>query len=111
MSIAVIRGILLRWVLGSTQRSTRPRRVVSSRRTRFEPETVLQRPAYRVEPQLLETDPLENRPYWEEDGVRYVRVRVGSEEYRDLSARGGIDLDGDGIADLPYETSLPAYLI
>lgn len=106
LSISVIRGILLRWALGSTQRSPRPRRVVSSRRLRYEPEAVLQRPAYRVEPQ-----PLENRSFWEEDDVRYIRVRAENGEYREVSTRNGIDLDGEGIADLAYESSLPAYLI
>ncbi len=106
LSLSVIRGILLRWALGSTQRSPRPRRVVASRRMRYEPETVLERPAYRVEPQLLE-----DRPYWEEDDVRYVRVRAENGEYRETSTRTTVDLDGDGVADLAYESSLPAYLI
>ncbi|NOY28906.1 MAG: DUF2513 domain-containing protein [Planctomycetes bacterium] len=116
LSLSVIRGILLRWALGSTHRSPRPRRVVASRPARYEPETILERPAYRVESHSLEAHPLENRSYWEEDDVRYVRVRAENGEYRELSAdefsaRRGIDLDGDGVADLAYESSLPAYLI
>ncbi len=77
--------------------------MVASRPTRHEPETVLQRPAYRVEPHHLE-----DRTYWEEDDVRDVRVRA---ENSDFPTRDGIDLDGDGIADLAYESSLPAYMI
>jgi len=106
LSISVIRGILLRWALGNTHRSPRPRRVVTSRRMRHEPETALGRPGYRVEPQLLE-----NRSYWDEGDVRYVRVRAENGEYREISTHDGIDLDGDGIADVAYESSLPGYLI
>jgi hypothetical protein len=104
LSILVIRGILLRWAIGGTPRSLRPRRVVTSRHTRYEPEEVLSRPAYRVEPHRLE-----DRSYWEEEDVRYVRVRADRSDYREVST--GIDLDGDGIADLEYESALPAYLI
>jgi len=111
LAISVIRGILLRWAVGGTPRSLRPRRVVTSRRTRYEPETVLSRPGYRVEPHRLEAHRLEDRSYWEDDDVRYVRVRAEHGEYRELSNGTGIDLDGDGIADLEYESSLPAYLI
>jgi len=109
LAISVIRGILLRWAIGGAPRSLRPRRVLTSRRTRYEPETVLSRPAYRVEPHRLETHRSEDRSYWEDDEVRYVRVRADRGDYRELST--GTDLDGDGIADLEYESALPAYLI
>ncbi|MCA9231283.1 MAG: DUF2513 domain-containing protein [Planctomycetales bacterium] len=105
-SLNVIRGILLGWAMGSLQRLPRQRRVITSRRLRYEPEAFRERAAYRVEPQRLE-----DRSYWEEDDVRYIRVRADESDFRDRWTRNGIDLDGDGLADITYESSLPGYLI
>lgn len=106
LSLKVIRGILLHWALTGPKRLPRQRLVATSRPSHYEPEAVASRPAYRVEPQ-----PLEDRSYWEEDNVRYVRVRAEEGRSRERVVREGIDLDGDGIADLSYDASLPGYLI
>ncbi len=106
LSLTVIRGILMHWALGSSHRSPRPRRVVASRGSRYAPETVLDRPTHRVEPYRLE-----DRSYREDEQVRYVRVRAEESEFRDRWEVNGVDLDGDGIADVTYEAAPPTYLI
>ena len=46
-----------------------------------------------------------------DDDVRYVRVRGGFDETRNRWVNEGIDLDGDGIADLQLDTHLQSELI
>ena len=78
----------------------RVRRPYYSRRLRHEPETYRSALSYR------DFDRIEDRSYVVDDDVRYVRVRGGVDGWRN-----GIDLDGDGIADLEYEEPLASDLI
>ncbi len=96
LSLSFIKTILLRF---ATSRP-RLRRPHLSRRLRYEPESYRDSLSYR------EFDRLEDRSYMMDDDVRYVRVRGGLNGWRE-----GLDLDGDGIADVEYDTPLHSDLI
>lgn len=96
LSLALIRNILLRFSLSRY----RVRRPYASRRLRYEPENHRDTWSYR------DLDHIEDRSYVIDDDVRYVRVRGGLNGLRE-----GIDLDGDGVVDLEYDTPLQSELI
>lgn len=96
LSLTLIRTILSKLAF-SRYRVRRPH---YARRFRVEPE------AYRGTLSYRDFDRLEDRSYTVDDDVRYVRVRGGAEGWRN-----GIDLDGDGIADLEFDEPLTADLI
>jgi len=120
LSLAVIRGILLRWAVAATERAPRAYRAPHGRRLRYETDLPRERAAYRVEPYRT-TERLVERDYFEDDnlrydtprrdGVRYVNVRPEFEEQRERGYRYGVDLDGDGRVDVEIDSSLPGYLI
>ena len=140
LSLMVIRGILLRWAVTATSRSSRFQRAPLARRMRYESERPRERVAYHVEPSRT-TERLVERDTWEDDGarydsvrydsarydnvryenvrddnvrydnVRYVDVRPEVDAYRERRTRYGVDLDGDGRVDVEVESMLPGYLI
>ena len=101
LSLTLIRNILTRFALGGH----RQRRPYVSRRLRFEPEEYRGAFAYR------DLDRIEDRSYVVDDDVRYVRVRGGLDDVRDRWIREAVDLDGDGISDLEFDTPVPADVI
>jgi len=126
LSLAVIRGILLRWAVSATTRMPRFRRAPVVRRWRYESDLPRERTAYHVEPYGAEpypaADRLLERDYWQEDPARYVDVRPEVNGYRERQLRYGIEprygaglagdgLDGDGRIDVEYESALPGSLI
>ena len=96
LSLTLIRKVLLQYSIARP----RLRRPYLSRRLRYEPESYREPLTYR------DLDRIEDRSYVVEDDVRYVRVRGGANGLRD-----GIDLDGDGIADIEYDSPLQSDLI
>lgn len=96
LSLSLIRSILTRLSLSRY----RYRRPYATRRLRYEPES------YRGTLNFRDFDRLEDRSYMVDDDVRYVRVRRGMDDWRD-----GIDLDGDGIADVEFGEPLHSDLI
>ena len=96
LSLALIRTVLTKLALTRY----RVRRPYYSRRLRHEPE------AYRGTYTYRDLDRIEDRSYIVDDDVRYVRVRGGVD-----GLRNGIDLDGDGIADLEFDEPLTSDLI
>ena len=96
MSLSLIRSILVKFSLSHY----RARRPYVSRRLRYEPEFYRDSLSYR------DIDRIDDRSYAVNDDVRYVRVRGGVNGFRD-----GIDLDGDGIADIEYDAPLQSDLI
>jgi len=106
LSISAIRGILSRWAIGDAPRA---RRVYTTRPLRHAPETYRE-DTYRIEPYRY-LDRIEERAVINGDRTRYVRVEPSAEESSESWYRNGIDVDGDGIADLEYRTSLPPHVI
>lgn len=96
LSLSLVRTILIRFAWSRP----RVRRPQLSRRFRYEPD------AYRDSLSYRDLDRIEDRSYVMDDDIRYVRVRGGTSAWRE-----GIDLDGDGIADLEYDTPLQSELI
>ena len=96
LSLSLIRKVLLK--LAVTR--YRVRRPYLSRRYRYEPEN------YRGTLNYRDLDRIEDRSYVVDDDVRYVRVRGGYDSLRD-----GIDLDGDGVADLEFDPPVYSDLI
>ena len=108
VSISAIRGILLRWAIGDAPRA---RRVYTNRPPRrHAPESFRDDAAYRIEPYRY-LDRIEERAVINDDRTRYVRVEPNFEETSEPWYRNGIDLDGDGVADLEYRSSLPPHVI
>lgn len=116
LSLAVIRGVLLRWAISSTARAPRVHRAPVGRRLRYDADLPRERTAYRVEP-VFAGEPLIDRDDSEDDYVRYLNARPALDEYRERPVRSGVeprygvDLNGDGRIDVEYDSALPGYLI
>lgn len=106
LSLSVIRSILLRWAIGGAPRA---RHAYAARSLRYAPERYAPEPyregaAYRI-------DRFEDYDVVNNDRTRYVRVEPVVDQPNGRWGRDGIDLDGDGIVDLEYDSSLPPHLI
>jgi len=121
LSLSVIRGILLHWAIAATTRASRHHHAPNRRTVRYETDLPRESGAYRVEPYRSAERSID-RDYWDQDharydNVRYVNFRPEVGEYREryprygIEPRYGVDLDGDGRADVEIDPTLPGYLI
>jgi len=107
LSLTIIRSILIDGTVGRLSHARRPH---VAQRQRYESDLYRQRPAYRFEPYRY-LDRLEELDGWDEENVRYVRVRPECNEFRERGNRGGIGLDGDGRIDMERDAVLPPHII
>lgn len=108
-SLAVVRSILSRWAAAG---AGLPRRRYIAPRYRYEVDYQRDPRAYQFDLPRYVDRYAEDAAYADEPRAGYARprVRVENEEWAERWDRPGIDLDGDGVADIEYDPVLPRYI-
>ncbi|MEM9659220.1 MAG: DUF2513 domain-containing protein [Planctomycetota bacterium] len=101
LSLTIMRNLLTRGF--ELRRPRLARRARTTGWTRYAAAHPWDEAAYRVEPYYGDEP-----SRWTEDAVQYVPVRP---DYVPAWRRNGVDLDGDGMADVDFEPTLPDELI
>ncbi len=104
LSLSVVQGLLLRWAITGVNPIPHTRRAYTTHPLRYARENA----AYRIEPYRT-IESFEEQEFLNGDRSRYGRVEPTIDSSTANGECGGIDLDGDGIADLEYDSSPPSH--